>query len=130
MKLPRHVPLVVATRGDAVEPVHYGSIAVVDAACEIVCSGGDTAFPIFTRSTMKPFQAMPFMLGNGPAQFGFSSEQVALMCASHSGEPRLVAAAADKLARSGGSESKLQCGCHVPLFFAATGAAPPPPDLT
>src|SRR3569832_1840840 len=55
MKLPRHVPLVVATRGDAVESVHYGSIAVVDASGEIVCSVGDTAFPIFTRSTLQPF---------------------------------------------------------------------------
>src|SRR3569623_1212226 len=130
MKQPQQIPLVVATRGEAGESVHFGSIAVVDASGEIVCSVGDTAFPIFTRSTLKPFQAMPFMLGNWPAHFGFSSEQVALMCASHSGEPRHVAAAADMLARIGCTESQLQCGCHVPLFYAATVAAPPPPDLT
>src|SRR3569832_1057011 len=130
MKLPHHMPLVVATRGDAVESVHYGSIAVVDASGEIVCSVGETAFPIITRSTLKPFQAMPILLGNGPAHCGFSSELVGLMCASHSGEPRHVAAAADMLARIGCTESQLQCGCHVPLFYDGTGAAPPPPGLT
>jgi hypothetical protein len=31
-RLPSHVPLVVATRGGLAESVHYGSIAVVDAA--------------------------------------------------------------------------------------------------
>lgn len=128
-RLPRHVPLVVATRGDAIESVHYGSIAVVDAAGRLVASVGDAEFPIFTRSTLKPFQALPFVAGGGPARFGFSSAQVALLCASHSGEPRHVAAVADMLARSGCSEGQLQCGCHVPLFYAATHVAVPP-DLT
>lgn len=126
LELPRHVPLVVATRGDTAESVHYGSLAVVDASGRVLCGVGDTAFPIFTRSTLKPFQALPFIAGGGPAHFGFSSAQVALMCASHSGELRHVAAVADMLARIGCSEAQLQCGCHVPVFYAATGAAPPP----
>ena len=62
MKLPGHVPLVVATRGDAVESVHHGSIAVVDAAGRLVCGVGDVEFPVFTRSTLKPFQALPFVV--------------------------------------------------------------------
>lgn len=128
-RLPRHVPLVVATRGDAIESVHYGSIAVVDAAGRLVASVGDAEFPIFTRSTLKPFQALPFVAGGGPARFGFSPAQVALLCASHSGEPRHVAAVADMLARSGCTEGQLRCGCHVPLFYAATHVAVPP-DLT
>ena len=52
MKLPSHVPLVVATRGDAVESVYYGSLAVVDAAGQLLCGVGDTEFPMFTRSTL------------------------------------------------------------------------------
>lgn len=125
MKLPNHVPLVAATRGDAVESVHYGSIAVV-AAGELIYALGDVGFPVFTRSTLKPLQALPFVEDGGPAHFGFSSEQIALMCASHSGEPRHVAAVADMLARIGCTEAQLQCGCHVPLFYAATHSVPPP----
>lgn len=126
MKLPGHVPLVIATRGDAVESVHYGSIAVAAADGELVHAVGDAVFPIFTRSTLKPFQALPFVAAGGPAHFGFSPAQVALMCASHSGEPRHVAAVAEMLARIGCSETDLQCGWHPPLHYAATGVSPPP----
>ncbi len=126
MPLPAHVPLVVATRGDAVESVYYGSIAVVNPSGELLASAGDVAFPLFTRSTLKPFQALPFLEGGGPAHFGFSAAQVALLCASHSGEPRHIAAVADMLQRSGGSEIQLQCGCHVPIWYASTGIAAPP----
>lgn len=126
MKLPRHVPLVVATRGDFVESVYYGSIAVVSAAGDLVCAVGDSAFPVFTRSTLKPFQALPFVVDGGPTKFAFSSEQVALMCASHSAEPRQLAAIADMLVRIGCSEADLRCGSHTPLFYAATERAVPP----
>jgi L-asparaginase II len=125
MKLPGHVPLVVATRGDAVESVYYGSIAVVTASGQWLCCVGDSEFPMFTRSALKPFQALPFVVAGGPAHFGFSSEQVALLCASHSGEPRHVTAVADMLARIGCTEADLQCGCHIPAFYAATCVAPP-----
>lgn len=123
--LPAHVPLVVATRGDAPESIHCGSVAVADAAGRLLWAVGDTAFPVFTRSTLKPFQALPFVRGGGPAHFGFSQAQIALLCASHSGEARHTAAVADMLARIGCAESHLQCGCHVPLYFAANGLAPP-----
>lgn len=127
-ELPGHVPLVVATRGDAVESVYYGSISVVDGSGRRICGAGDADYPMFTRSALKPFQALPFVIGGGPAHFGFSEEQVALLCASHSGEPRHVSAVADMLARSGCHPGQLKCGCHVPAFYAATGT-PVPPDL-
>lgn len=128
MDLPRHVPLVVATRAEAPESIHHGSIAVASCAGKLLYGVGDGAFPVFARSTLKPFQALPFVLDGGPTRFGFSSEQVALLCASHSGEARQVAAVADMLARIGCSEDDLQCGCHIPGFYAAS-ATSPPPDL-
>lgn len=125
-ELPGHVPLVIATRGDTVESVYYGSIAVADGTGRRICGAGDADFPMFTRSALKPFQALPFILGGGPEHFGFSLEQVALLCASHSGEPRHVSAVADMLARIGCHPGQLQCGIHVPAFYAATGTPVPP----
>lgn len=127
-RMPGHVPLAVLTRGDSVESVHYGSIAVADGAGRLLRAVGDAGFPVFTRSTLKPFQALPFAMAGGPAHFGFSTAQVALLCASHSGEPRHVSAVADMLAKAGCREGQLQCGSHVPGFYAATGR-PEPPDL-
>lgn len=126
LELPHHVPLIAATRGETPESVHYGSLSVTAPSGESLHGLGDTEYPIFARSTLKPFQALPFILDGGPARFGFSQEQVALLCASHSGEPRHAAAVADMLARIGCREADLQCGCHVPGFYAATGQTPPP----
>jgi len=91
-------PLAVVMRGDAADSVHVGSVAVVDRGGRLLYSAGDSAFPTMTRSSLKPFQAMPFVAGGGIERFDFSAPQAALLCASHSGEPRHVAAAASMLA--------------------------------
>lgn len=126
--LPRHAPLVFATRGGHPELVHAGSVAVVDERGRMIAGAGDPESLNFTRSALKPLQALPFIEDDGPARFGFSSHEVALMCASHSGEAVHVATAARMLARIGARESDLQCGCHVPNFYAATGT-PAPRDV-
>ncbi len=50
---------------------------------------------------------------------------MALLCASHSGEPRHVAGVADMLRRAGCQPDQLQCGVHPPLFYAARDELPP-----
>lgn len=123
-----HVPLVHATRGhdgtEAVECIHYGSVAVVDPSGRLLAHAGDADFPTFTRSTIKPFQALPFLHGGGPAHYGFGAPQLALLCASHSGEPVHVEGVSRLLQAAGCDEHGLQCDCHVPLRFAATDTLP------
>lgn len=81
-------PLVLAevSRGGFVESIHMGSIAVVNAQGQLLHCAGDPHVRTFTRSTLKPFQAMPFVHGGGAAQLGFAMPELALMCGSHSGE--------------------------------------------
>ena len=120
-----HAPLAIASRGDATESVHYGSVAVVDGEGRLLFSAGDSEFTTTTRSALKPLQALPFVAGGGVERFGFSPRQVALMCASHSGEPRHVEAVADMLTRIGCVPEQLLCGIHPPLYYAAHDEAPP-----
>jgi L-asparaginase II len=54
--------------------------------------------------------------------FGFSDEELAVICASHSGETRHVAAVRSVLAKIGLAEEALQCGTHWPLDLATTQA--------
>jgi L-asparaginase II len=124
---PAHVPIAEVTRGSAVESIHYGSVAVVDRAGRLLASAGDPHVLTFTRSALKPLQALPFVAAGGPERFGYSSAQVALLCASHSGEPRHVEAVADMLARAGLHGSDLQCGTQAPGFYEARGEVPPAP---
>lgn len=128
--LPAHVPLAVATRGGDIESVHYGSIAVVDARGRLIACAGDPHASTFTRSALKPLQALPFVRDGGPQRFGFSPPQVALMCASHSGEARHVDGVADMLARAGHSVADLQCGAHAPGHYDVRGEVPPRPPYS
>jgi L-asparaginase II len=128
--LPAHAPLAVVTRGDAVDSVHLGSVAVVSRDGTLLHAAGDPRAMTMTRSALKPFQAMPFVAAGGIGRFGYGPDQIALLCASHSGEPRHVAAVADMLARAGNVPGDLQCGAHAPGYYEVRGEVPPPPPYS
>lgn len=127
---PRYVPLAAAVRGGRDESIHYGAVAVVDRDGRLLYSAGDAHAVVFSRSALKPLQALPFVRDGGVERFGFSAAQVALLCASHSGEPRHVEQVADMLARAGSSSDELQCGAHVPGHYEVSGTTPPPPPYS
>jgi len=110
--------------------VHVGSVAVVDRHGRLLYAAGDAHALTFTRSALKPLQALPFVAGGGVERFGYTQPQVALLCASHSGEPRHVDAVADMLARAGNTVDDLQCGTQVPGHFELRGEFPPPPPYS
>ena len=118
-------PLVEHVRGPLAEIIHAGAVAVVDADGKVLRSAGDPDAVSFTRSTIKPFQALPFMQGGGAAYFGFEAAHIALLCASHNGEDMHVQKVDEMLARVGQPHTSLQCGCHVPLRFSYGGLTPP-----
>jgi L-asparaginase II len=126
----RAVPLARVIRGELVECIHVGHVAVTDRDGRVLHAAGDPDTLTFTRSALKPLQALPFVTAGGDARFGYSRAQVALLCASHSGEPAQVAAVADMLARCGASERELLCGTQVPRWFELEGRYPPPPPYS
>lgn len=117
------VPLAEVTRGGFVESVHFGMIAVVDLKGRFRARAGAPDRIIFTRSALKPFQAMPFVSRGGPGQFGLTQAEVAVMCASHSGETMHVDAVRSILQKIDSSESALLCGSHVPYSYRQQGKA-------
>ena len=112
--------------GEHVENRHAGVVAVVDDTGRLVAQAGDPSLVAFTRSTIKPFQALPFVLDGGPAHFGFGSEELAMMCASHSAEAFHLDTVRGMLERAGVGEARLRCGCHVPHRVALLGQIPEP----
>ena len=113
-------PLIQRTRGGTAECVHFGAVAVVNLRGQVTAHVGDPGYVTFTRSTLKALQALPFVQGGGPAYFGFTQPQIAMLCASHGGEDMHVQAAEDMLAKAGLTYKVLRCGCHVPSHFGAT----------
>ncbi|MCC7410520.1 MAG: asparaginase [Gammaproteobacteria bacterium] len=124
-----HVPLAVLTRGDAIESVHYGSIAVVDADGRVVAACGDPQVLTFTRSSLKPLQALALLAHPRFPDFGLDLGAIAVLCASHSGEPRHVQAVLEVLARAGCHKEQLRCGTHPPFYLEALGQRPLQDDV-
>jgi L-asparaginase II len=114
--------LVEVTRGQLVESRHRGCVSVVDADGGTVLSIGDVDRRVFPRSAVKALQAMPLVESGIAEKFGLTDEEIALACASHSGEPEHVRVAQAMLDKAGRDVSCLECGTHWPMGEAANRA--------
>jgi L-asparaginase II len=76
--------LVHVVRNGLVESIHTGDVAVCDADGRLRASAGDPDRLLFGRSCEKPLQGAVSFSAIG--EIDLSEEEVAVMCASHSGE--------------------------------------------
>ncbi|MDQ3690184.1 MAG: asparaginase [Chloroflexota bacterium] len=107
--------LVEVTRGDRVESIHRGSIAVAAPDGSMIASAGDPDQFIYLRSSAKPFQLAPFVASGRFDEYGLGTEALAIMAASHSGEDQHVRLVQEILRRSGLTGSVLQNQVHAPF---------------
>jgi L-asparaginase II len=114
----------VVTRGDGVEAWHAAAVAVVDGSGRVVRALGDPELSTFTRSAIKPLQALPLCLTGAADASGFDAEELALAAASHDGSDVHRAIAARMLAQVGASVADLSCGAHWPIGMRTAGRHP------
>lgn len=112
MKAP--APLLELTRGNVVEAIHRGSIAVVSADGSLLNSYGDPDTVAFLRSSAKPFQVLPFVEAGGVEHYNYTERELALSCASHDTAQFHLDAVVAMQKKIGIEESQLQCGPHLP----------------
>lgn len=118
---PRHAspsapaPLVEVRRGTIVESRHRGHIVAVTNADEIVAHLGAPETVTYLRSSAKPHQAIPLITSGAADRFGFTPEEIAVACGSHSGEAVHVAVVGRMLEKIGLESSALKCGIHEPF---------------
>ncbi|MCH7564781.1 MAG: asparaginase [Gemmatimonadetes bacterium] len=113
---------VVCTRNGLLESAHTVHVAVVVADGRTVASAGDPDIPTYYRSAVKPLQALPLVEDGVVDTFGLTDAELALCCASHSGEPEHVAGALDILGKAGLTQADLECGPHEPMSKVAAAA--------
>lgn len=106
--------LVEVTRGAMVESRHRGAVVVVEADGRVLKSLGDDSLLTSTRSTIKPIQALPFITSGAADHFSVDERELAVVCASHEGEPIHTETVAGMLERAGLDETALRCGAHAP----------------
>ncbi len=112
--------LVEALRGGALESMHRGAVAIVDADARPVLALGDVQRAVFPRSAVKLLQALPLVASGAADALQFGDAELALACASHNGEPAHVATARGMLAKVGLDGDALECGAHWPGLDVAT----------
>jgi L-asparaginase II len=112
-------------RGNAVESIHFGSVAVVDYRGKLIYSVGDPNFVTFLRSSAKPFQAIPVVEWGVAEAFGFTQQEIAIISGSHNGEKKHVKVVQSILKKIGLNKNFMQCGTHVPHYYTASGITPP-----
>lgn len=122
--------LVEAWRGPIVESRHRGHLIAVDGGGKTVAALGSPETVTYVRSSGKPFQALPLIVSGAADRFGFSEQEIAIACGSHSGEPIHVETVRSMLRKVGLEESALRCGEHEPFSvdvareLARTGRPP------
>jgi L-asparaginase II len=102
-----------------VESVHHVAACAIDAHGDVFFSLGDIDAPIYLRSSAKPFIAAAAIAAGVRERFNFEPHEIALMAASHSGEPFHVSTVRSMLEKIAMDESALQCGAHAPYNAAA-----------
>jgi L-asparaginase II len=107
------VPLARVVRSGLEESVHLGHVAVCDADGRSLGRAGDPAHPIFARSCMKPLQAAVSLAAIGATPL--HDRQVAVMCASHNGEPIHLGAVRSLLEQADLGADALQTPADYPL---------------
>jgi L-asparaginase II len=112
MPASQYLPIYEMIRGDIVESVHFGAIAVVNASGQIIASHGDPHTITFMRSSAKPLQVLPFIEQDGQNYYGLTQREIALICASHSGTDEHITVLKSIQEKTGVSEADLLCGVH------------------
>ena len=101
-------------RGDFIESMHVAYAVVVDGDGQIVKNWGDPDYLTCVRSALKPFQASAAVSAGATDAVGFTSAELALMCASHNGEEIHIRTAKEMLEKLGYDMSYYECGSHAP----------------
>ena len=115
MEIPAAEPLVQVKRGGITESRHRGHIVAVEPDGKIAAYLGAPETVTYLRSSAKPHQAIPLVASGAADHFGFTEKEIALACASHSGEPIHTEVVAAMLRKIGLEPAALKCGIHEPF---------------
>lgn len=107
--------LVETVRGSLVENCHRGIAAIVDCRGWVIGQWGNIEQLVYPRSAIAALQAIPLVETGALDAFQLGETELALACASHSGELRHIRLARNWLNRIGLGAEALGCGASWPL---------------
>jgi len=102
-------------RNNISESVHDVKCIISSLNGGIIYSTNNDNDYIYPRSSIKIFQAIPFVFSKAIEFYKLNSKQIALSCASHCAEKFHIKQIQDWLKKTNININSLQCGIHNPL---------------
>ena len=106
--------LVEVYRANVLESFHSGAICVVNENNEIIFSKGNVEQICYPRSAMKFIQVLPLIVLGGIEKYGFTLQEIAIMCGSHNAEQEHLTVVESILSKIGLDKNHLYCGPQYP----------------
>lgn len=101
-------------RGEVLESQHQVHAVLVNENGKVLAYRGDPELSTTARSALKPFQLWAGLKQGTYEHYGFTDRELALMCASHNGEPFHIEACSALLEKINCVPTDLECGVHPP----------------
>lgn len=114
--------LVEVHRGETVESRHRGHIVQVDADGRVIRAAGTPDVAVLLRSTVKPFALVALIESGAADDLALTPSELAVMCASHTGEDKHVRTLQGIFRRASVSQALLRCGTEGAPADARTAA--------
>ena len=108
------------TRSKLIESSHSVKILVKNLNNKILVSSKNDNDYIYPRSSIKIFQAIPFIKSQAVLNYKLSYKTIALACSSHRGESYHVKELEKWIKKIRINKNSLQCGIHNPLNTSAS----------
>ncbi len=102
-------------RGKKVESTHQVKALVTTVDGKVLLSTNNDNEYFFPRSSIKIFQAIPFVMSNAIKNYKLNNKHIALACASHKGEKFHIKELKKWISKINLKTKNLQCGIHAPL---------------
>jgi len=102
-------------RNNTAESIHNIKCIISDDKGRVIYSTGNDNDFIYPRSSIKIFQAIPFILSGSTNKYLLNDKQIALSCASHRGQKFHINELRKWIKKLKINKSSLQCGIHYPL---------------
>ena len=109
-------------RSNIVESSHDIKLLVTKYNGDLLLSSGNDNDLIYPRSSIKVFQAIPFIQTNPHLIYKLNSKKIALSCSSHRGEKYHIKELEDWISKIKINKNILKCGIHNPLNNKASEA--------
>jgi len=108
------------TRSNLIESSHDIKILIKNINGKTLFTTGNDSELIYPRSSIKIFQAIPFVKSKAIKYFDLNEKKIALSCSSHRGEKFHIKELSEWLKKTKLNYKNLKCGIHNPLNMKAT----------